>query len=139
MKITPYISVSNAKKTIEIYKNLFGATLSSHMPFNKHIGEEWGFPDDFDYDNSTMHAVLDFQGSEVYISDSMNSTSSGPVEIVLDYESREALENVWAKVKQMKLRVVMELETQFWGALYGRFVDNDGIGWQLNHNLNNGT
>jgi uncharacterized glyoxalase superfamily protein PhnB len=29
----------------------------------------------------------------------------------------------------------MELEPQFWSALYGRFIDNDGVGWQLNHNL----
>jgi len=29
----------------------------------------------------------------------------------------------------------MELEPKFWGALYGRFVDDDGVGWQLNHNL----
>jgi uncharacterized glyoxalase superfamily protein PhnB len=135
MKITPHISVKNAKKTIEIYKQLFGAKLIDHMPFDKNIGESMGFPEEFDYKNSTMHAVLDFNGTEVYIADSMSEKQSGPVEIVLHFESRGAIEAVWTQVKKMNLQIIMELEPQFWGALYGRFLDNDGIGWQLNHNL----
>ena len=135
MKITPHISVKNAKETIEVYKKLFGAKLIDHMPFDKNIGAEMGLPENFDYENSTMHAVLGFEGVEVYIADSMGEKSSGPVEIVLDFESREDIESVWSNVKEMNLRVIMELEPQFWGALYGRFMDNDNVGWQLNHNL----
>lgn len=135
LKITPHISVANAKKTIEIYKKLFGAKLTIHMPFEKNIGTEMGLPEDFDYENSTMHAVLDFSGTEVYIADSMGPTQSGAVEIVLDFESREDIEYVWKNVKEMNLPVIMDLEIQFWGALYGRFRDNDNVGWQLNHNL----
>ena len=135
MKITPHISVPNAKKTIEVYKQLFKARLIDHMPFDKNIGASMGLSDSFDYENSTMHAVLDFNGSEVYIADSMGEKRSGPVEIVLDFESREDIEAIWSKVKMMNLQILMELEPQFWGALYGRFIDNDGVGWQLNHNL----
>lgn len=80
------------------------------MPFDKQMGKEMGLPDGFDYDNSTMHAVLDFNGEEVYISDSMNSLPPGPVEIVLDFDSREEIEKVWDKVKKMNCQVVMELE-----------------------------
>ena len=105
------------------------------MPFTKEVGQGMGFPEDFDYETSTMHAVLDFSGTEVYIADSMTPMNPGPVEIVLDFESREKIEKVWKNVKSMGLQVVMELEQQFWGALYGRFIDNDNIGWQLNHNL----
>jgi uncharacterized glyoxalase superfamily protein PhnB len=135
MKITPHISVPNAKKTIEIYKQLFGAKIIDHMPFDKNIGVSMGLPESYDYENSTMHAVLDFKGTEVYIADSMGEKHSGPVEIVLDFEHREDIETVWNQVKKMNLQIVMELEPQFWGALYGRFIDNDGVGWQLNHNL----
>jgi uncharacterized glyoxalase superfamily protein PhnB len=135
MKITPHISVKNAKKTIEIYKQLFGAKLIDHMPFDKNIGASMGFPQEFDYENSTMHAVLDFEDIEVYIADSLSDKQPGPVEIVLDFESREGIEAVWTQVKKMNLQVIMELEPQFWGALYGRFIDKDGVGWQLNHNL----
>ena len=135
MKITPHISVKNAKKTIEIYKQLFGAKLIDHMPFDKNIGASMALPKDFDYENSTMHAVLDFKGIEVYIADSIGEKNSGPVEIVLDSNSRKEIEAIWSQVKKMNLQVIMELEVQFWGALYGRFIDNDGFGWQLNHNL----
>jgi PhnB protein len=134
-KITPHISVPNAKMTIEVYKKLFGAKLVDHMPFDRKIGAEMGLPEGFDYENSTMHAVLDFKGTEVYVADSIGEKTPGPVEVVLDFESREEIEAVWARVKEMNLTVIMELEQQFWGALYGRFIDEDKVGWQLNHNL----
>ncbi|MCK5670118.1 hypothetical protein KAI10_01945 [Candidatus Bathyarchaeota archaeon] len=42
----PYITVPDARKTIEVYKGLFGATLVDHMPFTKEVGQSFGFPDD---------------------------------------------------------------------------------------------
>lgn len=137
MNIIPYISVENAKKTIKIYESLFDAKLIDHMPFDRSIASQMSLREDFDYENSTMHAVLDFGGNEVYIADSMGTHSSGSVEIVLDFESREEIKAVWANVIKMDLKIVMELEPQFWGALYGRFIDDDNIGWQLNYNLLN--
>lgn len=135
MKITPHISVLNAKKTIEVYQELFGAKLVDHMPFNKEIGKGMGLPEEFDYENSTMHAVLKMDGTEIYIADSMGPKQSGPVEIVLHFEDKAELKRVWKKVKKMNLHIVMELEEQFWGAIYGRFIDNDGVGWQINYNI----
>jgi PhnB protein len=137
VKVVPYIQVPNAKKTIEIYKELFRATLIDHMPFNPEIGAQFGFQEDFDYVNSTMHAVIEIQGATIYLSDSMEENPGGSlVEIVLDFDSRDQIKNIWEKVKTMNFTVKMELEEQFWGALYGRFVDGDGVGWQLNFNLN---
>lgn len=69
------------------------------MPFDRNIGSQTGLPKNFTYENSTMHAVLEFGGNEVYISDSMSESSSGPVEIVLDFESKEDIEAVWANVR----------------------------------------
>ena len=135
MKITPYISVPNARETIKSYEKLFGAKLLSHMPFDENVGKEMGLPDSFDYEKSTMHAVLEFSGTEVFISDSMGPSSPGPVEIVLDFDNRKELELVWGRVKRMGLEVVMELEEQFWGALYGRFRDKNNVGWQLNYTI----
>lgn len=137
VNIVPYIQVANAKITIDRYKELFGAKLVDHMPFDPSIGTQFGFPEDFDYDKSTMHAVVDIGGGMIYISDSMGpSVSGGAVEIVLDLDSRKEIEGIWRKVKSQGLTVKMELEEQFWGALYGSFLDDDGIGWQLNLNLN---
>ena len=132
VKIVPYITVPDAKKTIEVYKDLFGATLVDHMPFTKEVGQGFGFPEDFDYENSTMHASIDISGALIYFSDGQIQ-GGGKVEIVLDYDSREQIEEVWAKVKKAGYEVRMEMEQQFWGAIYGRLAD--GVGWQLNYNI----
>jgi uncharacterized glyoxalase superfamily protein PhnB len=134
VKIVPYITVPDARKTIEVYKALFGATLVDHMPFTKEVGQGFEFPDNFDYENSTMHASIDIDGALIYLSDGVGQ-GGGIVEIVLGYESKEQMEEVWTKVKKAGYEIKMELEPQFWGAIYGRFVDADGVGWQLNHNL----
>jgi PhnB protein len=63
------------------------------------------------------------------------TTPVGNVEVLLMLESKEQIEAIWAKVKKKGFTVKMELEVQFWGAMYGRFVDDYGIGWQLNYNL----
>ncbi len=70
----------------------------------------------------------------IYLSDG-KAQGGGKVEIVLNYDSREQIEEVWAKVKKAGYEVKME--EQFWGAIYGRFVSADGIGWQLNYNIPN--
>lgn len=41
------------------------------MSFTKEIGQGMGLPEDFDYENSTMHSVLEIGGTEVYVADSM--------------------------------------------------------------------
>jgi uncharacterized glyoxalase superfamily protein PhnB len=94
MKITPHISVPNAKKTIEVYKKLFEAKLVDHMPFTNEIGQGMGLPEDFDYENSTMHSVLELDGTEIYIADSTGPKNAGPVEIVLHYEDKTKIEKV---------------------------------------------
>ncbi len=100
------------------------------MPMDPKIGTEMGLPENYDYANSTMHAVVEINGAQFYIVDSMGqSASRGPVEIVLQIETKEDQETIWEQVKSMNLSVVMELETQFWGDIYGRFVDQDGVGW----------
>lgn len=134
MKVVPYITVENAKAAIEVYVDLFGATLVDHMPFTKEVGAGFGFPEDFDYEGSTMHAVIDIGGATIFLSDGQGAVR-GNVEIVLDFEAKEQIEEVWSKVKKAGYEIVMEMEQQFWGAIYGRFVDDDGIGWQLNYTL----
>ena len=81
-----------------------------------------------------MHASMDISGAIIYLSDGQ-AHGGEKVEIVLDYDSREQIEEIWAKVKKAGYEVKMEMEQQFWGAIYGRFVDADGVGWQLNYNI----
>ncbi len=63
VKAIPYLLVKNGKKAIEIYKELFETKVIEHQPSSKEVGKEFGMPDDFDYENSTMHAKLDISGA----------------------------------------------------------------------------
>ena len=133
VKTNPFISVKNGKKAIELYKKLLGAKLISHMPVSKEMGSQFGLSDDFDYDNSTLHAVLDVGGAEIMLSDNMEGVpGSGNVEIVLHLESKQELNKIYDKAKEKGLKIKMELQKTFWGAWYARFEDSEGVGWQLN-------
>lgn len=106
-----------------------------HQPFSQEIGKEFGFPDEFDYENSTMHAELQIEGAEIYISDNpmgFENGSSNYVEIVLDLESKEQIDKIYTKAKELECKISMELQQTFWGSYYARFEDSIGIGWQLN-------
>ncbi len=138
VKAIPYLLVKNGKKAIEIYKELFDAKIIEHQPFSKELGKEFGIPDDFDYDNSTMHAKLDIGGAEIYLADNVlqRGKTPGNVEITLDLDSKEQIDNIYNKAKEKGYTILMELEKTFWGAWFGRFQDPEGIGWQLNYNEN---
>lgn len=61
-----------------------------------------------------MHAVFNINGATLYMADSMGVPAlGGPVEMVLEIDSKEEFDTIWAQVKSMKLTVVMELEQQF--------------------------
>lgn len=138
MKIVPYVVVPNAKKAITGYEKIFGATVVSHMPFTPEMGSQMGLSEDFDYDNSTMHAEFDIGGSRIYISDNTRAEeykTPGVVEILLELDSKEEIEKIYNNAKENGLTISNELEKTFWGAFYARFVDLDGIGWQLNYQI----
>jgi len=133
VKANPYLLVKNGRATIELYEDLFGAKLIDHMPLSKEMGKGFGLPEDFNYDNSTMHAVLDIGGAEIMLADNfMGLPGGGNVEIVLHLDSKKQLEAIYNKAKIKKFKIKMELQQTFWGGWYTRFEDLEGIGWQLN-------
>lgn len=133
IKTNPFLLVKNGKAAIELYKELLGAKLVDHMPFTKEMGKEFGFPKNFDYNNSTMHAVLDVKSAEIMLADNtMGAPGGGNVEIVLHLDNKKDLEEIYKKAKAKKFKIKMELQKTFWGAWYARFEDSEGVGWQLN-------
>jgi PhnB protein len=133
VKANPYLLVKNGKVAIELYKELFGAKLIDQMPFTEEMGKQSGFPKDFDYANSTMHAVLDIGGAEFMLADNtIGAPGSGNVEIVLHLDNKKQIETIYDKAKTKKFKIKMELQQTFWGAWYARFEDSEVIGWQLN-------
>jgi PhnB protein len=133
VKINPYLMVSNGKSAIELYKDLFGAKQVDHMPFQKEAGAYFGFPEDFDYENSTMHAELDIGGATIMLSDNpMNKNRSGNVQILVNLDSKKDLDKIYEKVKEKGFEILMDLQKPSWGSWFLVFEDSYGIGWQLN-------
>ena len=132
VKINPYLMVKNGKEAIELYKDLFGAKLVDHTPFAKEAAEYFGFPDDFDYENSTMHAVLDIGGAVVMLSDNpLGKSGSGNVQILITYDAKEELDKIYEKVQKKKFTIIMPLEKTSWGSWFLFFEDSNGVGWQI--------
>jgi uncharacterized glyoxalase superfamily protein PhnB len=110
VRINPYLMVENGLNAIELYKDLFGAKLVDHMPFQKEAGAYFGFPEDFDYENSTMHAELDIDGATIMLSDNpMNKNRSGNVQILVNLNSKKDLDKIYEKVKKNKFEIIMDL------------------------------
>lgn len=139
----PYLIIKDgAKKAIKLYKSIFGAKLVSHMPFDKVMAKEFGFPKDFDYENSTMHAVLEIDGAPIYISDDLSFGDEkirrgiGRVDIMLGIDSKERFDEIWEKVKNRRgFKIIMPAEKTFWESWYFRFIDSKKIGWQINYQI----
>ena len=133
-KINPYLMVENGKEAIELYKELFGAKLVEHTPFEKEAGAHFGFPDDYDYENSTMHAILDINGAVIMLSDNaLGKSGSGNVQVLMNLDSKEEIDKINEKVQNKKFTVIMPLEKREWGMWFLMFEDSFGIGWQLSY------
>ena len=131
-KINPYLMVENGKEAIELYKDLFGAKLMEHTPITEEMGSSFGFPEDFDYENSTMHAVLDINGGIIMLSDNaLGKSGSGNVQVLLTLDSKEALDKINEKVQEKKFTIIMPCEKTSWGSWFLMFEESYGIGWQV--------
>ena len=134
VKINPYLMVNNGKEAIELYKDLFGAKLLDHTPFAKEAGQAFGFPEDYDYENSTMHAVLDINGAVIMLSDNaLGKSGSGNVQVLITLDSKKELDKINEKVLKKKFDIIMPLEKRGWGMWFLLFEDSYGIGWQISY------
>jgi PhnB protein len=130
----PYLAVPNAKEALELYKKTFDIEVIGHMAYSKEMGEQMGFPKDFDYENSTMHSEFNLAGGRVYMADDNSGKDAGvqKIDVLLEIDSKEQIENFYNNAKKNGFEVVYELEKTFWGAWFARLVDPFGIGWQMN-------
>ncbi len=134
VKINPYLMVENGKEAIELYKDLFGAKLLDHTPFAREAGQAFGFPEDFDYENSTMHAVLDIKGAVIMLSDNaLGKPGSGNVQVLITLDSKKEIEKIHEKVQERKFNIIMPFRKTEWGSWFLVFEDSYGVGWQINY------
>lgn len=143
----PYLIIKGgAKKAIKLYQSIFNAKIISHMPFEKEMGKQIGLPDDFDFENSTLHAEIHIDGAPIYLADDTSNSNIfgeeklrrglGRVEVMLSVDTKEKFDKIWEKVsKRRGFKILMPAEKTFWNAWYCRFIDSKKIGWQINYQI----
>jgi PhnB protein len=125
MGITPYLVVSDAKAAIEFYtKALDGKEIARNAAPNG---------------DKLMHAHVNIHGSPLMFSDDFPEFMGGrsrtpqalggtPVTIHLQVENAQ---QVWDKAVAAGVTVTMPLKEQFWGDIYGKFIDPFGHEWSI--------
>jgi PhnB protein len=127
--LIPYLVVSDAKAAIEFYKQaLDGKEIARHAAPNS---------------EKLMHARVEIHGSTLMFSDDFPEFMGGksrtpqalggtPVTLHLQVEDAQS---VWDKAIAAGVTVTMPLKEQFWGDIYGKFVDPFGHEWAIGQSV----
>jgi PhnB protein len=125
VKLIPEMIVSDARRAIDFYKRAFAAKeLSCHAtPDGKKI----------------MHAALEVNGAVIFLVDDFPERNGGrartpealggsPVTIHLNCGG---LHKTWQGAVDAGAKVILPLEKQFWGDVYGIVEDPFGHRWSM--------
>lgn len=128
MQLNPYITFEgNAQEAMDFYAAALGGTVRA-MTFKESGIDVPGI----------MHAALETPtGFHIYASDTAPGLG-GPdlvkgnnVQVSLSGDDDTALRGMWEKLSD-GATVLMPLEKQMWGDVYGQLVDKFGIAWHVN-------
>lgn len=115
-QLTPYFSVSDAKKAIEFYQQVFGARVKGQPMLGP--------------DGKIAHAVLQIGNAQLMLADQMNPAStvgrsSGVMLYVKDTHA------VFQKAISLGAKQLVPVQDMFWGDRWGMFEDPFGNVWQI--------
>ncbi|MGX7420104.1 VOC family protein [Carnobacterium gallinarum] len=85
------------------------------------------------YKQRVMHSVLNSGPLKIYASDTFpNSTTlvGSNVGLTLTFDDLAEMETIYGKLSENGL-IKVPLEKQFWGAYYGKLVDQYQVTWNL--------
>lgn len=133
MDLIPYLLVNNAKTAITFYQEMLNAQLIEHHPFTLEIGKTMHFPDDYPYEQSTMHAILKIEKYLLYLADNTQQTNDyGHVELTLELDTDHQIHEIYEYAKSHQCKLLMPI-TNMPGLIYARLTDPFGVTWQLNY------
>ncbi|MBO4204412.1 VOC family protein [Micromonospora echinofusca] len=127
-RLNPYLTFDgNAREAMEFYHSVFGGQLQINT-----FGD-FGSSDPVMMDK-VMHAMLTTdRGYVLMASDTAPGMSYRPGDTItcsLSGDPGEGLEEAWERLSDGG-NVMMPLEKQMWGDLYGMCVDRFGIPWMV--------
>ena len=118
--LVAYIAPSDARAAAAFYKQAFAAT-EAMPPMLADDGQRY------------MHCALVVNGCLLYMSDSFPEYGSGweqPKGFNLHLQVADA-QAWWDRAVAAGCTVVLPLEKQFWGDIYGQLADPFGITWAI--------
>lgn len=127
--LNPYISFpGTAREALEFYKSVFGGDLELHT-----FGE-YGSPDAPEA-NDVMHALLKTDsGFTIMAADNPPGMAHQPgnnISISLSGDDEAELRRYWDRLT-VDGTVMVPLEKQMWGDIFGMAADRFGISWLVN-------
>lgn len=133
----PYLNFKgNAEEAFNFYKSVFGGDFPMVMRFKDMPGNS-GQNDE--YQDKIAHIALPIgphtmlMASDVAGPMADTFTPGSQVNIMISPESAEEAHRIFDALSAGG-SMIMPLELQFWGDLYGHFTDKFGITWMVNHN-----
>lgn len=123
MGVVAYLTIRGAQKAIDFYTTVFGATVDMQMPSE---------------DGRILHASLSINGGHLMLSDDIMVSDGGAqspqalggTSVTLHLNLNNGQET-WDKAIAEGADVVMPLEKQFWGEVYGQIKDPFGHIWSI--------
>jgi len=133
MKLTPYIHFAgNAEEALNFYKE----ALNGEIAMLNRYGDS-PIPADEDYKQKIIHARLVFGDNMIMISDTFKGNAvhtNGNIQLNIEMPDKLQLETVFGKMAAGG-KIVMPLQDQFWGAVFGMLQDKFGVNWMFNYSV----
>jgi PhnB protein len=127
--ITPHLTVKDCEKTIEFYKQAFGATLRNLSK---------------DPQGRVMHADIQIGDSMVMLHDeypewgALSPAARGGSSVAINIHTADA-RKFWDQAVGAGAKIRMPLGDQFWGDRYGQLEDPSGHVWSVSQRIANPT
>ena len=125
-KLTPYFYSNDARTQANFYVQALGGEILQQMTYDQVPGTDPNMKD------KIMHMAFSAAGMNFYIADTMHEPAgcSNGFDLSLEFKSDGEAEEAFMKLSEGGT-VIMPLEKQFWGSLFGRLEDKFGIKWQV--------
>ncbi|ULL17194.1 VOC family protein [Paenibacillus sp. H1-7] len=133
-KLTPYFYSEDARAQARFYVEALGGEIRNQMTYGQAPGTDEAIKD------KIIHMAFTAAGVDFYIADTMHESpgrSSG-FDLSLEFQSEEEARQAFSKLSEGG-KVIMALEKQFWGSIFGRLEDKYGIKWQISTEAQNHT
>ncbi|QSO45616.1 VOC family protein [Alicyclobacillus mengziensis] len=125
-KLTPYFYSENAREQAAFYVSALGGEILQQMTYGDAPGTDSSMKD------KIIHMAFQAGGVNFYIADTSHEPSrqSGGFDLTLEFTTDKEAQEAFEKLSTGG-QVIMALEKQFWGTLFGRLQDKFGIRWQI--------